>query len=30
VYVRRVVAYYQQLRTQRKLAQKKVVAEAAK
>jgi soluble lytic murein transglycosylase-like protein len=30
VYVRRVVAYYQQLRAQRKLAQKKVVAEAAK
>jgi len=30
VYVKRVVAYYQQLRLQRKLAQKKVVAEAAK
>jgi len=30
VYVRRVVAYYQQLRVQRKLAQKRVVAEAAK
>jgi soluble lytic murein transglycosylase-like protein len=30
LYVKRVVAYYQQLRTERKLAKKKVVAEAAK
>jgi soluble lytic murein transglycosylase-like protein len=29
-YVKRVIAYYQQLRTQRKPAQRKVVAEAAK